>query len=79
MGTLRAFIHNFAAIAAQVTAGENLVAPRHGKPMVKIVRPVAAKAATEGREALIQKALAFRMSQTFGHAGKFVRDDAYDD
>ena len=77
--TSRDLIHNFAAIAARVAAGEDLVVTRHGKPIVKIVRPVADEAATEGREALIQKALAFRMSQNFGHSGKFVRDEAYDD
>lgn len=77
--TSRDLIHNFAAIAARVAAGEDLVVTRHGKPIVKIVRPVAAESATEGREALIQKALAFRMSQNFGHAGRFVRDEAYDD
>lgn len=77
--TSRDLIHNFAAIAARVAAGEDLVVTRHGKPIVKIVRPEASNEASQERAALVQKALAFRMSQNFGRAGKFVRDEAYDE
>ena len=77
--TSRELIHNFAAVVARVAAGEDLVVTRHGKPIVKIIRPETAEDTSTEREALLQKALAFKMNQNFGHAGKFVRDEAYDD
>lgn len=77
--TSRDLVHNFAAIAARVAAGEDLVVTRHGKPIVKIVRPEPPEKSSQDRAALVQKALAFRMSHNFGQAGKFVRDEAYDD
>ena len=74
--TSREVIHNFAAVAARVTAGEELTVTRYGKPLLKLVQVPAVEMSQQEREALIQKALSMRMARPLGK--KFERSDAYD-
>lgn len=77
--TSRELIHNFAAIAARVAAGEELIVTRHGKPLVKIIPPTPNSSASADRAALVRKALAFKLSSGIGNLGHFERGEAYDD
>ena len=74
--TSREVIHNFAAVAARVAAGEELTDTRYGKPLLKLVQVPAVEMSQQEREALIQKALSMRMTRPLGK--KFERSDAYD-
>ena len=74
--TSREVIHNFAAVAARVAAGEELTVTRYGKPLLKLVQVPAVEMSKQEREALIQKALSMRMTSPLGK--KFERSDAYD-
>ena len=74
--TSREVIHNFAAVAARVAAGEELTVTRYGKPLLKLVQVPAVEMGQQEREALIQKALSMRMTSPLGK--KFERSDAYD-
>ena len=74
--TSREVIHNFAAVAARVAAGEELTVTRYGKPVLKLVQVPALEMSPQEREALIQKALSMRMTSPLGK--KFERSDAYD-
>lgn len=75
--TSREVIHNFAAVAARVAAGEELTVTRYGKPVLKLVQATPAELSPQEREALIQKVLSIRMTCSLGK--KFERSDAYDD
>ena len=74
--TSRELMHNFPAVAARVAAGEELTVTRHGKPLLKLVQIPATELNSQERQALVQKALSFRMSRPYGK--KFERNDAYD-
>ena len=71
----REVIHNFSAVAARVAAGEELTVTRYGKPLLKLVQISATGMSLRDREALVRKALAFRMTQPYGKP--FERSDAY--
>ena len=71
----REVIHNFSAVAARVAAGEELTVTRYGKPLLKLVQVSATGMSLRDREALVHKALAFRMTQPYGKP--FERGDAY--
>lgn len=74
--TSRELMHNFPAVAARVAAGEELTVTRHGKPLLKLVPIPSTELNSQERQALVQKALSFRMSRPYGK--KFERNDAYD-
>ncbi len=78
--TSREVIHHFSAVAARVAAGEELTVTRYGKPVLKLVQILPSEANPREREALLQKALSFRMSRPYGLGvgKKFERGDAYD-
>ena len=75
--TSREVIHNFAAVAARVAAGEELTVTRYGKPLLKLVQVPAVEMSHQEREAWVQKILAIRMTHPLGK--KFERSDAYDE
>ena len=74
--TSREVIHNFSAIAARVAAGEELTVTRYGKPVLRLVQLVKPEMTVPQREALVHRALSFRMTAPLGK--KFERSDAYD-
>lgn len=74
--TSRELVHNFPAVAARVAAGEELTVTRHGKPLLKLVQLASSELNLQEREALVQKALSFRMTRPYGK--KFERNDAYE-
>ncbi len=71
----REVIHNFPAVVARVAAGEELTVTRHGKPVLKLVQVPSTEMSPQAREALVRKALSFRMERPYGK--KFERGDAY--
>ena len=75
--TSREVIHNFAAVAARVAAGEELTVTRHGKPLLRLVQIPPTELSPKQREALMRKALSFRMTRPYGK--RFERGDAYED
>ena len=75
--TSREVIHNFAAVAARVAAGEELTVTRYGKPLLKLVPVPAVEMSQQEREAWVQQILAMRMTRPLGK--KFERSDAYDE
>lgn len=75
--TSREVIHHFSAVAARVAAGEELTVTRYGKPVLKLVQVTPTEISAQEREALMRKALSFRMTQPYGKA--FERSDAYDE
>lgn len=74
--TSREVIHNFSAVAARVAAGEELTVTRYGKPVLRLVQLAPADISPQDREALVRRALSFRMARPYGK--KFERSDAYD-
>jgi prevent-host-death family protein len=74
--TSRELVHNFSAVAARVAAGEELTVTRHGKPLLRLVQLPSGESSLQERQALVQKALSFRMLRPYGK--KFERNDAYD-
>ena len=74
--TSREVIHNFSAVAARVAAGEELTVTRYGKPVLRLVRIDPGGLSAREREALVGKALSFRMTRPYGK--QFERCDAYD-
>ncbi len=74
--TYRELIHNFSAVAARVAAGEELTVTRYGKPVLKLVQVPSPELDLQERQALVRKALSFRMTRPYGK--KFERSDAYD-
>ena len=75
--TSREVIHNFAAVAARVAAGEELTVTRYGKPVLKLVQVPAVEMSQQEREAWVQQILSMRMTRPLGK--KFERSDAYDE
>jgi antitoxin (DNA-binding transcriptional repressor) of toxin-antitoxin stability system len=75
--TSREVIHHFSAIAARVAAGEELTVTRYGKPVLKLVQIDPVEISTSERDALVRKALSFRMTRPYGKP--FERSDAYND
>ena len=75
--TSREVIHNFAAVAARVAAGEELTVTRYGKPLLKLVQVPVVEMSKQEREAWVQQILAIRMAHPLGK--KFERRDAYDE
>ncbi len=75
--TSREVIHNFAAVAARVAAGEELTVTRYGKPVLKLVQVPVVQMSHQEREAWVQQILAMRMTRPLGK--KFERSDAYDE
>lgn len=75
--TSREVIHNFAAVAARVAAGEELTVTRYGKPVLKLVPVPVVEMSRQQREAWVQQILAMRMTHPLGK--KFERSDAYDE
>lgn len=75
--TSREVMHHFSAVAARVTAGQELTVTRHGKPVLKLTPLNAVEPSLPEREALIEKLLSIRMTRSIGK--KFERSDAYDD
>ena len=75
--TSREVIHHFSAIAARVAAGEELTVTRYGKPVLKLVQIDPVEISTSERDALVRKALSFRMTRPYGKL--FERSDAYND
>jgi antitoxin (DNA-binding transcriptional repressor) of toxin-antitoxin stability system len=75
--TSREVIHHFSAIAARVAAGEELTVTRYGKPVLKLVQIDPVEISTSERDALVRKALSFRMTRPYGKP--FERSDAYSD
>ena len=73
----REVIHNFAAVAARVAAGEELTVTRYGKPLLKLMPVPAVAMSPQEREAWVQRILALRMTHLLGK--KFERSDAYDE
>ena len=74
--TSREVIHNFSAVAARVIAGEELTVTRYGKPVLKLVQVTPGGLSSEERQALVRKALSFRMTRPYGK--QFERGDACD-
>ena len=74
--TSREVIHNFSAVAARVAAGEELTVTRYGKPVLRLVQVAESEPTPQERQALIRKALSFRMTRPYGK--QFERNDAYD-
>ncbi len=74
--TSREVMHNFAAVAARVAAGEELTVTRYGKPVLKLVQVPAVQMSRQEREALIQQALSMRLTSPMGKT--FERSNAYD-
>lgn len=74
--TSREVIHNFSAVAARVAAGEELTVTRYGKPVLKLVQVPSTEMSPQDRQALVHKAMSFRMTRPYGK--KFERGDAYD-
>lgn len=74
--TSREVIHHFSAVVARVAAGEELTVTRHGKPVLKLVKVTPDEPVPQEREALLRKALSFRMTKPYGK--KFERGDAYE-
>ncbi len=74
--TSREVIHNFSAVAARVAAGEELTVTRYGKPVLKLVQVPSTALGLQERQALVRKAMSFRMTRPFGK--QFERSDAYD-
>ena len=79
--TSREVIHNFAAVAARVAAGEELTVTRYGKPLLKLVQVAKPEISLAQRKAWVDKFLAMRFDKPydFGPSGKFDRNDAYDE
>ncbi len=73
----REVIHNFSAVAARVAAGEELTVTRYGKPLLKLVQLPGSVLSGPDRDALVSKALSFRMTAPYGKA--FERSDAYEE
>ena len=71
----REVIHNFPAVAARVAAGEELTVTRYGKPLLNLVPVATTGMSLREREALVRKALSFRMTKPYGK--QFERGDAY--
>ena len=71
----REVIHNFPAVVARVAAGEDLTVTRHGKPVLRLVQVPSTEMSLQTREALVRKALSFRMTKPYGK--QFERGDAY--
>ena len=59
----------------RVAAGEELTVTRYGKPVLKLVQVSPTEMSPQAREALVRKALSFRMTQPYGKP--FERGDAY--
>ena len=74
--TSREVIHNFSAVAARVAAGEELTVTRYGKPVLRLVQIEPVMPDSKDREALVRKALSYRMTRPYGK--QFERSDAYD-
>ena len=74
--TSREVIHNFSAVAARVAAGEELTVTRYGKPVLKLIPIEPGTLDSQDREALVRKALSYRMTRPYGK--QFERSDAYD-
>ena len=74
--TSREVIHNFSAVAARVAAGEELTVTRYGKPVLKLIPIEPGTPDSQDREALVRKALSYRMTRPYGK--QFERSDAYD-
>ena len=74
--TSREVIHNFSAVAARVAAGEELTVTRYGKPVLMLVQVPSTELNLQERQALVRKALSFRMTRPYGK--QFERSDAYD-
>ena len=70
------FVRHFSAIIARVAAGEELTVTHYRKPVLRMVQIAPVEAATQEREALVRKALSFRMTRRYGK--KFKRLHAYD-
>jgi antitoxin (DNA-binding transcriptional repressor) of toxin-antitoxin stability system len=75
--TSREVIHNFSAVAARVSAGEELTVTRYGKPLIKLSPATPKELTPAEREELIKRALSIRMTKPYGK--KFERSDAYDE
>lgn len=74
--TSREVIHHFSAIVARVAAGEELTVTRHGKAVLRLVQVAPVETTKPERDALVRKALSFRMTRPYGK--KFERADAYE-
>ena len=74
--TSREVIHNVSEVAAPVAAEQELTVTRYGKPVLELVRIGPSGISSRAREALVRKALSYRMTWPYGK--QFERSDAYD-
>ena len=69
-------VHNFSAVAARVAAQKKLTVTRYSEPVLELVRIDPSGISSRGREALVRKALSYRMTRPYDK--QFERIDAYD-